>query len=78
MEHSFKLKTVIRVKEYLESPQKCIDVNEEGTQITIKDVSNRFQPVSFNFPHIYTDESQVNLLIQNKRKQYFQTYAPIQ
>ncbi len=56
----FKLRTFVRVKEYGDVQAKCIEVNEDGSSIVVRDVHQRFQAMAFNFPKIFTDESQVS------------------
>ncbi len=56
---AFKLRTFIRVRAYDQAPARCIEVNEDGSRIVARDVTQRFQAVTFNFPRIFTDESQV-------------------
>ena len=72
---AFKLRTYIRVREYAEAPERCIEINEECTSIAIRDAHKRFPPVTFNFPKVFTDESQVQLLHYDARKKFTTQFA---
>jgi len=55
----FRLRTYIRVLEESIHDSANVKVSEDCKTIAIKDTHQRFQPVSFNFPYIFTKQLQV-------------------
>ena len=58
---AFRLKTYIRVRTESLLDSASLEI-KDGTNITVKDKYNRFPPVNFTFPRIFTNENQVIIL----------------
>ena len=57
---SFRLNTYIRVLEESAHDSACVKVTEDAKSVSLKDTDQRFKPATFNFPRVFTHESQVN------------------
>ena len=56
---TFKLNTYMRVLNKEELTTKFITVDENGTQVTIKDIHERYPDVCFTFQRSFLKESQM-------------------